>query len=118
MSQWKTIFRHLTDAGYDVYSPGQHEGECISPYVVVRDAGMNRLGNFSSTQNLYDILCYVPKDQFSTLEPFVEGVKETMKGLYPGIVPMDFQTASFLDDTVKGHMISVQYRNNRKITRR
>lgn len=115
MSQWQNIYKHLKTQGIDVYAPGQHQGECVSPYTVVKDAGLNPLSSFSSTQALYDIMCYVPQAQFSTLEPYVERVKEAMKGLYPAIIPVNFQTASFLDDTVKGHMISVQYRNNRKL---
>ena len=115
MSQWQNIYRCLKQAGIDVYSPGQHQGECIAPYTVVKDAGLNPLSSFSSSQALYDVMCYVPQAQFSTLEPYVEQVKQAMKGLYPAIVPMNFQTASFLDDTVKGHMISIQYRNNRKL---
>lgn len=115
MSQWKTIYRHLTAKGFDVYSPGQHEGDCTAPYVVVRDAGLSRLSEFSSTQARYDLLCYVPQDQFSTLEPYVDSVEAAMKGLYPAIVCMNYRTPSFLDDTVKGHMVSTQYRNNRKL---
>lgn len=115
MSQWQVIYRQLKADGIDVYSPGQHQGDCVSPYVVVRDAGVNPISGFSSSQALYDILCYVPQMKFSSLEPYVETVKESMRKLYPMIVPTNFQTASFLDDTVKGHMISIQYRNNRKL---
>jgi hypothetical protein len=114
MSQWQNIYKHLKLKGFDVYSPGQHQGECMKPYVVLKDAGVNPLSEFSSSQALYDVMCYVPKERFSTLEPYVEQVKEAMHGLYPAIIPMHFQTASFLDEDVKGHMISIQYRNNRK----
>lgn len=115
MSIWKQIYAHLKQDGFDVYSPGQHRGECTTPYVVVKDAGSTRVSQFSSTQTLYDVMCYVPAEQFSTLEPFVHQVKSSLDGLYPMLVPMNFETGSFLDDTVKGHMISVQYRNNKKI---
>lgn len=118
MTQWQKIYKHLQTEGLDVYSPGQHKGECISPYVVLKDAGASRLESFSSTQVLYDVMCYVPQNAFSTLESYVDRVKAAMEGLYPEIVPMYFETASFLDDTVKGHMISVQYRSNHKIVRR
>lgn len=114
MSQWQNIYKHLKSKGIDVYSPGQHQGECISPYTVVKDDGLSPLSNFSSSQALYDVMCYVPQDRFSELEPYVEQVKKAMEGLYPAIIPMYFQTSSFLDDTVKGHMVSIQYRNNRK----
>ena len=115
MSQWQNIYKHLKAKGFDVYSPGQHNGDCTAPYVVVRDAGLSRLSEFSSKQARYDLLCYVPQDQFSTLEPYVDDVEAAMKDLYPAVVSMHFRTSSFLDDTVKGHMVSTQYRNNRKI---
>lgn len=115
MSRWKDIYLHLKNDGFDVYSPGQHEGECLSPYVVVKDAGTTRFGGFSSHKALYEVLCYVPKDTFSQLEPFVQKVKTSMKKMYPMIRSADYETASFYDDTVKGHMVSVQYINYRKI---
>lgn len=115
MSQWQNIYRHLKTKGFDVYSPGQHTGDCTAPYVVIRDAGVSRPFEFSSVQVVYDILCYVPQDQFSTLEPYVNSVEEAMKGLYPAVISMHFRTPSFLDDTIKGHMVSTQYRNNRKL---
>lgn len=115
LSQWQNIYRHLKSQGVDVYSPGQHQGECTKPYTVVRAAGLSPLGSFSSTQALYEILCYVPMDKYSMLEGYVDEVKQAMKGLYPAIIPTYFETAPFLDDTVRGHMVSVQYRNNRKI---
>ena len=71
--------------------------------------------NFSSTITYYDIMCYIPKDHFSELEPFVESVKVAMKGLVPMIKPTYSQTQSYYDDSVKAHMISVQYKNYRKI---
>lgn len=113
-SRWQDIYDHLKKAGFDVYSPGQHRGECVSPYVVVKDQGGTRLGNFTSMKHLYDILCYVPKDKFSTLEVFVLSVKKSMMGLYPMIRPAHYETPSFYDDTNKSHMISVQYLNYRK----
>ena len=118
VSHWGEIFSHLKNKGFSVYSPGQHQGECTSPYTVVKIDGLGSISVFSSNQARYELLCYVPADAYSTLEPYVHSVKEAMKELYPTIVPMDFQTASFLDDTVRGHMISIQYRNNQKITRR
>lgn len=115
MSQWKTIYTHLKEDGFDVYSPGQHQGECISPYVVVKDMGTSKFGNFSSTKSLYDILCYVPRDQFSQLEPFVGELEDSMNKLYPAIRSAHYKTPSFYDDAVKGHMISVQYVTYQKL---
>lgn len=114
-TRFKDIYKHLASNGIDTYYPTQKKGECQSPYVVVKDAGTTQYNNFSSTQTLYDVMCYVPKDRFTELEQFVAQVKLLMKKLEPMIKPTYFETASFYDDSVKAHMISVQYRNMRKM---
>lgn len=114
-TRYMDIYRHLDINGIEVYAPTQKQGECRSPYVVVKDAGTIQYGTFSSTQTLYDVMCYVPKDRFTYLEQYVDKVKELMLQLKPMIMPMYIETASFYDDTVKAHMVSMQYRNMRKI---
>lgn len=115
MSQWQRIYEYLKNSGFEVYSPGQHKGDCISKYVVLKDEGAQKMLSFSSTQVLYDVLCYVPGSQFSSLEPFVEEVKTCLAGMYPELIPTYVQNTSFYDDTVQGHMISLQYRSSHKI---
>ena len=115
-SRWADIYKLLEQKGLNVYSPAQHEGECIERYVVIKLGTLQRANDFSSVMYQYDLMLYVPKDEYSSLEPFVEEVKGYMKELYPMIRPMNSQTGSFYDDTVKGHMVSVQYYNYRKLT--
>lgn len=110
------IYLHLKNEGFEVYFPAQKVGECISPYVVVRDATTSKYLDYSSTVTYYDLLCYIPKDHFSQLEPFVEEVKNSMKGLVPMILPAYTQSQSYYDDSVKAHMISVLYKNYQKIS--
>lgn len=117
-TRWEDIYTKLSEHGVAVYSPGQKTGECTSPYVVVKTAGRVGSTEISSSQDLYDILCYVPKDAYSTLEAFVGEVENIMDELFPMIRPMHFRTASFYDDSVKGHMISTQFANWKKNTRR
>lgn len=114
-SRIQDIYLCLKGEGLDVYFPAQKVGECLSPYVVVKDATTSQFLNYSSTITYYDIMCYVPKEHFSELAPFVERVKEVMKGMVPMIKPTYSQTQSFYDDSVKAHMISIQYKNYRKI---
>lgn len=114
-TRFMDIYKHLSNNGVEVYSPAQKKGECEAPYTVVKDAGTTQYNSFSSTQTLYDIMCYVPRDRFSLLEQYVSEVKAIMTKLKPMIMPTYFETPSFYDDTVKAHMISIQYRNNRKI---
>lgn len=111
---WKKIYRHLKEKGFEVYSPGQHKGECNSKYIVINDGGMTIVEGVSSGQKFYEILCYVPINNFSELEPFVFRAKEAMKELFPLIRPSGTETPAVLDEDVEGHMISVEYINYRK----
>lgn len=117
-TRWKDIYNKLSEKGIDVYSPGQKTGECFSPYVVVKAAGRVGLTTVSSSQNLYDLMCYVPLSQYSTLDSFVDSVEAAMDELFPMFRPMHYRTPSFLDEEVKAHMVSTQYVNYTKNTRR
>lgn len=114
-TRFMDIYKHLSANGVETYSPGQKKGECTEPYVVVKDAGTTQIPGFSSTQTLYDVMCYVPKNRFTLLEQYVEQVEAVMKQLKPMIMPTYFKTPSFFDDTVQAYMISIQYRNSKKI---
>lgn len=114
-SRWQDIFLHLQSAGFDVYSPGTKVGECTSEYIVVKNDGSSRHANFSTDNDFYAVMCYVPKQQYSLLEPLVQRVKQAMKGLEPMILPQGIQTPSYYDDSYKAHMVSVQYKNYKKL---
>lgn len=114
-SRWQDIFLHLQNKGFEVYSPGIKVGECSSPYVVVKNDGSSRHDLFSTNVDLYALMCYVPKNNYSYLEVFVSQVKSAMKEIEPMIKPTGQQTPSYYDDTYKAHMISIGYKNHKKI---
>lgn len=113
MSRLTDIYTHLTAEGFEVYFPQQKKGECLKPYVVVKDSGTSQLYDFSSTLTLYELLCYVPEKNYTSLETFKEAVKTSMKKLHPMIRYTKYETPPFYDDLVKAHMTSVQYSNAR-----
>lgn len=114
-SRWQDIFAHLKKEGFDVYSPGTKTGECTKPYIVVKNNGMNKMISFSSENNLYSVMCYVPENAYSTLEPFVRRVRQSMDKLKPMILYNDSQSPSYLDGTYKAHMVSIEYKNYVKL---
>lgn len=113
-SRWEDIFDQLKKDGIDVYSPGIKVGDCTAPYVVVAIGSSVRHTSFSTDIDLYQIMCYVPKQSYSKLEPLVHGVEEAMKSLEPMILPYGQKTPSYYDDTVKAHMVSITYKNYKK----
>lgn len=114
-SRWQDIFKHLKSSGFDVYSPGVKVGECMNEYVVIKNDGSSKISGISTDDDLYAVMCYVPKQAYSKLEPMVQRVKKAMKELEPMIMPHGSQTPSYYDDGYKAHMISIEYKNHKKI---
>lgn len=114
-SRWQDIYAHLKAKGFEVYTPGVKLGECASEYVVVKNDGSTKHAGLSTDDDLYAVMCYVPKQAYSALEPFVQRVKQAMKELVPMILPYGSQTPSFYDDSFKAHMVSIEYKNYKKI---
>lgn len=118
MNVLRSIYDVLKKNDIDVYFPGQHNGECVKEYVVVKSAGVNDEIIVSSERPLYDIMLYVPENKYSSLESSLQKVKQNLKELYPLISYTGVQTESYYDESVKGHMISVQYQGIRKLENR
>lgn len=114
-NRWRDICDHLKSKGFDVYAPAQHKGECTTRYVVIKALQALRVSSFSSISQVYDVMLYVPQAEYSRLEEFVGELESAMTELEPMVMPMHYRTPSFYDESVKGHMVSIQYRNSRKI---
>jgi hypothetical protein len=118
MSEKKEVIKQIYDTlleQFDTYFPGQHSGECESPYIVLKKDGAYDPIVVSSERPIYTIMCYVPKNRYSYLETFVNNVKKQMKSIYPIVMYAGNETSSYYDEEVKGHMISFQYYGCRKI---
>ena len=113
-NRWADIFNHLKNEGFDVYPPVTHKGECISRYIVPKISQSMRKGTISSDSQSYDILLYIPKNEYSQLEDFIAAFKASMKKLEPMIMSEHYQTPPYFDESVNGHMVSLRYRNMRK----
>lgn len=113
-SRWEDIFEQLKKSGFDVYSPGIKTGDCTAPYVVVAIGSSVEHSSFSSDIDLYSVMCYVPKQAYSELEPLVRSIEKSMKELAPMILPYGQKTPSYYDDTIKAHMVSITYKNYKK----
>lgn len=113
-SRWEDIFKQLKGSGFDVYSPGTKTGDCTAPYIVVAIGSSVEHTSFSTDIDLYSVMCYVPKQAYSKLEPLVHNVEKSLAELAPMILPYGQKQPSFYDDTVKAHMVSITYKNYKK----
>lgn len=113
-SRWEDIFDQLKRSGLDVYPPGIKTGDCEEPYVVVSIGSSFKHAVFSTNIDLYQVMCYVPEQSYSTLEPYLRRVEKSLSELAPMITPYGQRTPSFYDDTYKAYMVSITYQNYKK----
>lgn len=111
----RDIYRCLDDEDIDVYFQGQHKGECLKPYVVLVSRGESKLYGFSSTATTVEVLCYVPINKLSSLDIFVEDVRQALKHLKPMLKNVYSDIGDYIDDDVKAVMRTLQYSYYRKI---
>lgn len=108
---WKDIYRHLKQEGFDVYSLGQHEGECKNPYLVLRDNGVTRRQSIEVPE--YEVLLYYPMDHYSEFSGYISGVKTAMNKLFPSLKLVEDEQPHYPDSEKRAYMTSLIYRNSR-----
>lgn len=65
---WKRAYEALKQSGIAVFSPAQKQGKCVSPYVVLYDAGQST-GRSKKTAHAYlEAAIYVPLGRYSMLD--------------------------------------------------
>nr|DAH14732.1 MAG TPA: tail completion protein [Caudoviricetes sp.] len=114
----KQIYDVIKDAGFKVYFPSQHKGECTSKFVVVKQSGVYKPLTVSTERPIYTIMCYVPQNNYSDLEKMIRVVKQNMRKLFPMLFYIGNETESFYDEDIKAHMVSFQYYGERKLINR
>ena len=110
---WELAMDAFNETDIEIYPPATKNGECKSKYIVVKTAGSTQLSNYSTEQHFYNILLYVPQNEYDELEEFKnEVVKAINEKLFPLLMPTGQEQPDFFDDSYKAHVISIQYRNN------
>lgn len=112
----KQIYDFLKQNNVDVYMPGEHKGDCLKPYVVVKNGGVYNLLNVSSERPIYIFMFYVPFREYLKLEEYKESIKQMLKELYPMIQYSGNETDSAYDESNKSFTVSVDYYGIRKIS--
>nr|DAE53214.1 MAG TPA: tail completion protein [Caudoviricetes sp.] len=112
---WKDIYKHLRDHGHDVYSLGQHQGDCKDPYLVLRDNG--RAGpSYSLEAHEYEVLLYYPYNRYSEFGGYIDEVRKCMNELFPAVKYVGPEQPHYPDDDVKGYMTSLIYQVTEIVT--
>ena len=103
------IYKHLKNNGFNVYSVGQHEGVCTSPYIVIKENGESEIVGTSLTNDIVELLIYYPVGTYSKLNEYKQSVLYTMK-LLKGIRRVIDPMPTIIDDDKKAYMTSFTYK--------
>ena len=103
------IYKHLKSNGFDVYSIGQHEGICTSPYIVVKENGVSEIVGTSLTNEIVELLIYYPIGKYSELVTYKKCILNTMKYMNRVRRVMDL-APTIIDDDKKAYMTSFTYK--------
>ena len=113
-SQWQKLFEFLQQKKFNIFSPGQKIGKCEEPYIVLKYNGSNQHYLYTTDDDTYTILCYVPKLQYSLLDGYVQSVKLAMKEIFPQFVPTGSFSGSYYEEEIQAHMVSMDFKNHKK----
>ncbi|WP_066019953.1 MULTISPECIES: hypothetical protein [Clostridium] len=113
---WERVFLFLKNKGIDVYSPGQHQGKCKEPYVVLKNTGTsgfegcNKIG-----YQTIDILIYCPSTNYSDLEPFAQNIQLCLSELKEYIRPTGNITSVVVDTNIDAYTQIIEYQGLQKL---
>jgi hypothetical protein len=113
---WQNIFLHLCKLEYEVYSAGQKRDKCKNSYVVIKENGVVAMVGNVAGYKLFDIIIYHPMDNYSTMEPYVENIKEAIK-LIDELRPTGNETPPIIDSEVQAYTTSVTYQQFKQLRR-
>ncbi|APH15249.1 hypothetical protein NPD5_2895 [Clostridium sporogenes] len=113
---WQNVYLYLKKLGYNVYAPGQKRNKCTESYVVIRENGVHALVGNISGYKLFDIIVYSPMDQYSTMEFYVENLKEALKKI-EDLRPTGNETPSIIDYDVQAYTTSIEYQQFKSLRR-
>lgn len=115
---WQKIYLHLKKLGYEVYATGQKRDKCQNSYVVIKENGGYAMGDSDiNGYRTFDIIIYHPINQYSSMEPYAENIKQAMCNIKE-LRATGYQTPSIVDDEVQAYTTSFTYQQFKQIRRR
>ena len=96
------------------YWVGQHQGECVSTYAVIKYKNQaNSINNKAAGWQYIDVMVYVPNTSVSLLDSTLASIKAALVSI--GLEPTGNMTPDYLDTDKKAYMRSEEYRSPKQI---
>lgn len=92
-----------------MYSIGQHEGICSSPYIVIKENGVSEVAGTSLVNDTVELLIYYPIGKYSELSKYKKQILDKMKCLV-GLRRIIEGMPTVIDDDKKAYTTSFTYK--------
>lgn len=115
-SVWDIVATLLEKYGdFPVYPPATHNGECTSPYIVLKRDGSAKVPQNSSQYQYMRVMLYVPRNQYSKLDEYQKQIENVIQEkIFPLLLPTGQIESDYYDDNYNAHMRAMLYRNVRR----
>lgn len=104
---WKRAYEALKQSGIAVFSPAQKQGKCVSPYVVLYDAGQ-AAGRSQKTAHAYlTAAVHVPLGRYSMLSTVKKQVAAALRTAH--ITRTGEEDAVSIDEDASAAVLRMQF---------
>lgn len=107
------LYDFLCDKGVNVYFPGQHQGECKTNYIVIKDDGTNS-ENGVTGRGFIDLLFFVPIPDYLECNLYKKMIKTLIKE-FGKLKYTGQETGPVTDDEKKAYTFSIYYEVYKKL---
>ncbi len=91
----------------DAWLPGRHSGRCVSPYCVVADDGVRRMGK-TTGRHLYIVTAYVPSDRPALMNELLPAVRRALADM-DNLRETGEQSADDLDEETGAYYVTLGF---------
>lgn len=103
----KRLFDVL-DPIYPCYAIGEHQGECIKPYAVLKfDNQLQSMNNSQCGWQFVHVFCYAPLGDITVLDDMIPRVKSALKGILEDTGEI---TPEAIEEEKKAYFRRIKYR--------
>ena len=106
---WQKLYKCLKDAGFDVYTPGQHEDYCGAAYCVVSQDRVTPDEDTTAGHLTLTVIAFVPVDQYSALDGYVQSIRQALEPMHSEVA-FTGSTVYEVDQNFRAHKATLTYR--------
>lgn len=108
MADYRAIKKALLEAKIQTYAPGEKNGACTAPYVVIREAGTYPFAVRKNGYTLWAVHFYVPLSRYSELSALQERAKTVLRN-FSELRETGNVSPDGIDERFQAHTRSMEY---------